>query len=215
MRRITAIGLLVLSFTLSGCSSTAQIESSPEPTVSPMETISQAQFDAAAKSFDIEVDEFDESTLVSPILPAKKLDAGVRSGKQLMFMTVNAGKDKGDQSFETWLAVTYFGPDWLFFDSIDLKSSNGSMFIPFESSDKTEEVLDGGNINEIGILTLTDSEVKELSELAKGSDLRFRLNGSGDKLGDSFEGDFSKWMVGHLREGTTLGLGLIQGLSLK
>lgn len=204
---VTACSNETLNFT-----SVEPSEVSTEPPAGSTGFVTQEEFDSAAKSFEVKADEFDDSVTITQVFPKNTLKAGVSKGKSFAILTVAALKQQDSNSFEFTLGVAYHGSDWLFFESVDLKSSTGSMEIPFNAA-KTENVGSGGRVEELGLASLSDSQIRELTELVLGKALKFRLSGTGDKLGDDFTGNFTDWMRVNVRDGMTLARGLRQGLT--
>jgi hypothetical protein len=207
----TVVTLLTSCSSASGSSPTSNASESPSAEAV---VVYKGEFESAVSLFKIESDEFDGSGSIFPISPASILESGVRHGRNFGSLSISAGKDKGEKNYQFTLGVTYLGSDWLFFDSVDLKSSTGTMNLEINSSAKTEDVLDGGNVSEIGLVTLSDSQIRDLTELTNGTGLKFRINGSGDKAGEDFSGSFTPWMKKVITNGLVIANGLKEGFLL-
>lgn len=209
----TVVGL---SFVLTGCASSpaGKIVSSPmESARTEKSNVSQAEFDRAAKFYAISVDEFSKYTIITPV-STKHLDDGVVNGSNFTSVYLQFGRGKGESAYVTSLVVSYLGKDWLFFDQMDLVSKTKDMSLDFPRNSKTENTLGNGAVGEIGAIDLTPEQERELKALIEDSGSKFRVNGSGDKIGSDFTGQFNPYMVKSLSAGFALAEGLREGLTL-
>jgi len=160
---------------------------SSEPNIEPyLYQVTSEDIDKAVKTLVKKVDEFTEDEVVTYEIPLSVYTKGEDSGT----LGTLAGQ-YNRKSGEDWVfqfAGSYVGEDWIFWDTMELKSPTESLNFKVSRQGKTEKVLGDGRVGEIGALMLTDMEVVQLFDLVKGGEVKFRLSsstnaGSGNYVG--------------------------------
>lgn len=215
-RSVATVIIILLGISLSGCQT---YRADPKATSSPSEStprisVSLSDFQAALNDYEpIEVDEFDGSASVSARVP-KKASEIMRTGKTVAYPLVDFSRSSNDEEFLTTLGFTYFGPKWLFFDSVDIKSSAGMQHIDIPSGGKNEDTSDG-EVVEIGIVKLDYELASQLIKILNGSEVAMRLNGSGSKTGEDFQLAINAFSKKQFISGITIFFGLNQGFTFE
>jgi hypothetical protein len=201
----------VLGVTLSGCFAEGNpSETKKSPSAPPAKLITKEEFNKASKYFDYEEDEF---TQVVTIGPNKVSGMRVKVGSEMGTLVAGISSDKPGGPYLPYLIAEYVGSDWIFFDSVDIKSSKGTMTVLVEKSEKVQDVVGNGRVQEVALEYFDGNQLQKLRQLLKGTDFKFRLNGSGDKVGEDFTARFSNAMATLFNEFLVLHDGLEQGLN--
>lgn len=213
MKKIIGMSvILAASLILTSCSSTVNqpiSQASPTQEAPALPSVTQEEVNASAKSLQYLVDEFtgDETfTYEIPLSVYSKDSNGSKGTLAGQFQR----KEGGEWVFQ--LAASYLGEDWLFFDSVNIRTQSKNYDFSVGRSGKFEKVQGGGLVSEIGAVFLTLDEAKEVLALVKDGDVKFRLNGSGTGAGTEFTGTLGKKMRTQLTNVLTAYLGVEEGL---
>lgn len=221
LKRLASL-ILVTAVTIgtSGCSAgdpatqSPESESSPtsssEPNIDPyLYQVTSEQIDKAVKTLTKKVDEFTEDELVTYEIPLSVYSRGEDGGTLGTLAGQYSRKKDADWIFQ--FAGSYVGEDWIFWDSMELKSPTESMNLSVSRQGKTEKVLGDGRVGEIGALMLTDMEVVQLFDLVKGGEVKFRLSSSTNAGSGNYVGVLGKKMRKQLLNVITVYFGELKG----
>lgn len=179
---------------LAGCSGA---NSPPEDAGYQFQAVAEDSFRESLREVDSEFDEFDEVTRYSLVTMPRD---------DVQFIPTIEESNTGSTS--PWLAVVYKGPDWIFFDSMDIRVNGEtiSLFSSVPTYDKYQDV-EGPGVTEVYSDPLTDEEVGLLQTLTAADGAKFRLSGTKG----SIEREFTLEDIQAFRDVFTVYIGLKQG----
>jgi len=165
MRKIATALIITGALFLGGC---AQVEEVAQP-----RQVSQEEFKSALDRTPSTYNDFDE---VTRYLYGFYFEEGVA------FNVIAGQYDDGTNRI--FLLTTYEGEDWIFFDSMDIRSEEEtvSLFSDLQSFDKFTDVQDG--VSEEYIMELGAKEIDLLLSLT--SESKFRLAGDAGSVERAF-----------------------------
>jgi hypothetical protein len=199
MRKASISLMIISAMFLSGCGAAENTPQTPDTELSEnasLPQVSQRDFDTAVSRTTATYDEFDELTYY--LSPSRPVDG----------VSFNLGTIQYDDgSNEIGFTTSYFGADWIFFDTLEIRSEGETVtvFSDVRSSDKSTNVDDG--VVEQHVLFLGTAEIDLLLSITRES--KFRLSGSGG----SVEREFGNSELRSLSDVVTVYLGLEQGLT--
>lgn len=212
MKRILSISLaMCVGLALTGCQG-VQENVGASTTPSPVAAVTEAQFQAALTDYEkASEDEFDGSMVFGPLLGSAKDSDKMRAGSQsadtaIVFSSLDS------KVFEGTLTLAYRGEEYLYFDSLDLKSTAGRMSLQIERNEKYENRI-GSEVVELSTFSLRQIDLKLFETIFKGSDIQIRFNGSGQYLGNEAVIPVTAFYKKKILSGITIFYGLEEGFS--
>jgi hypothetical protein len=212
MKKFQSISLaLCVGLALTGCQG-VQENVGASATPSPVAAVTEVQFQAALKDYEKpSEDEFDGSMVFGPLLGSAKESDKMRAGSQsaetaIVFSSLDS------KVFEGTLTVVYRGEDYLYFDSLDLKSTAGRMSLQIDRKGKYEDRI-GSEVVEVSSISLGQIDLKLFETIFQGSDIGIRFNGSGQALGDEAVIPVTAFYKKKILSGITIFYGLDEGFS--
>jgi hypothetical protein len=207
---MTAFLLLLTSCSASPGNVAASMSATPAITQD-FRVVSQGEFDKALASFEIEQDEFDGSMIISPRKPGSLLDYASNKGRTVFLFDIGFGKDEDDKEIGALFGGFYMSSSWLLFDSVNFVSSTGKLTIEVPRQYKAND-FDSDGISETFAVPLATEVVKELDKVLAGRNLKFRVNGSGDNVGENYSATVKPKVIELLKKAVTISFGIEQGL---
>lgn len=182
MRKISAALLCLLSLT--ACSS-AEMSSNSGDVISesvsnssePKE-VSVEEVGIAAKSIEVNVDEFEGSTDITSKVSYLIADPIFGIGVSLAIF-----RESPEDDWATTLVTMYVNEDWMFHNRVNLKSSEGILSIDIDSRNRNDQVR-SGFVLEGAYYKLTSSEALKYCAIIKGENLKLRMRGWGGPVSE-------------------------------
>lgn len=206
-----AIGIFIISITLSGCAldgsglngggTSQSLQTTPTPEAPSVRQFTQKVVEAAAKTLNYKKDEFTEDETIDYEIPMS-VYTWDDEGKRGTLAAVISRKKGGDWVFQ--LSAAYVGEDWLFFDSVNIRSKTKNFDFTVSNGNKFQKVLGGGYVAEIGPRFLSLEEATNMLDIMEEGDVKFRLNGSGSGSGSNFTGALGAKMKKQLKNALIL-----------
>lgn len=212
MRKISA-ALLCFLF-LTACSSTdmssksGDIISESEKNSSEPEKVSVEEVGIAAKSIEINVDEFEGSTDITSKVSYLISDPIFGIGVSLGIF-----RESQQDAWSTTLITMYVNEDWMFHDRVNLKSSAGILSFDIDSSNRDNQVRNGFVV-EGAYYKLTSKEALNYCEIIEGKNVKLRLRGWGGAVSELVK-DVPDNIIQSQRDLCTVYFGLRQGMDLQ
>lgn len=209
MKKLLAIfATAAILLTSSGC--VANEDTKQTETKSAIEElgVTEKDFQDSLKGVTKKYDDFDDTYRYEPEL-SKALVS--KSGESWAYVITTAYEDSNGK-FSFTFSPAYSGPDWVFFDNIQIKTSAETFEWDFDVNSGSREVLPDGGVAEIQLADVPDTRLKEFLAIADDPDSKFRLNGS---EGNTFTGKFSKASRKALRDTVNVYVGLKLGYKEK
>jgi hypothetical protein len=174
IRPIPTALVLTASLLLSACGQSVQSssESTGGQEVEKNTVVSEVEFRNALSSMTEEIDEFGgEYTLGVPQSDDDftTQDGGVIDFKIAPVITAESG-------FSKWvftIGSTYLGSEWLYHDTLDIKSSEGVATFDLESIYSEPE---GSRLAEISTYALAANEIKGFCKIVNGKNVKLRIS---------------------------------------
>lgn len=214
MNKVKVLIIATSVLLLSGCSTTTAEIGSDSQGGSTTKSVTQANFDEAISQMKVTVDEFNGGFAIAPENVKTLADLAGNTNAVSDIGIYLANGEEGRKPW-TYLSVTYFAKEWLFFESFELKSSTATFYLPVQRADKTEKVEDDGYVSERALVELSADQVNELSKLLQGDGVKFRLTGSGSETGQRLVEDLSATQILKLKNGVTISKGFDQGFTIQ
>jgi hypothetical protein len=210
MKKIKLLTVLACASLLTACSastSATDLASLDAPSATPTpayKIVSPERFKAALATYKSSVDEFNGHTEITP-----KSMTGIFFSDGIGHASVLLGFSKHDSKSEWKLALVsnYWGDDWLFHDTLDLKSSSGVVTLDVDPLTRDDQVSNG-SVTEIAVTNLDSTQTDQICNVLQGKKPKARLTGTGGAVTD---------VVGFLpnakllRDGCTIWYGLQSG----
>lgn len=216
MRLGKVFTVVVLLGLLGGCAATSALpgqsfSGSSSPSASPLpsfETVSSAQFAKAKAAFSVEVDEFNGHSEVY-VHPDTSMFFKDESGRAMVVVGITRHDDKSKWNFN--LMTVYGGQEWLFHDTLDLKTENGVFNLTIDDLSRDDQVGNGGSVSEIAGTNLNDSQIESFCNVISGRKPKGRLSGTSGGVKEVV-GFLPN--AGDLRNGCTIWYGVQNGMKL-
>lgn len=176
---VGTLTVLVCILFLTGCGSTVskKVIAPSMPSV-PSPSVNASDFKLALSRVKEDKDQFNKSILFSSKSPDYSAIDGTHIG-----LEASISSDDGVSNWNFGLGSTYIGIDWMFHDTIDLKSDGGTMTWNIDPSTRNDQVLDG-EVFEVAEYQPSDDEISTFCNIVRAKNVLFRLTGSGGAVSD-------------------------------
>jgi hypothetical protein len=173
--------------------------------------LTEAEVAAAAGKLQHKVDEFTGDELVTYEVPISAYTTDPAGNRGTLAGQIQR-KEGGDWRFH--FAGSYVGEEWLFYESVNIRSKSHNLNCEIERVNKVEKVLGGGLVVEIGSTWLGVEQAIDLLSIVQEGDVKFRFNGSGSGAGTNFTGVLGPKMTKNLSHVLKAFIGTQQGFNV-
>jgi hypothetical protein len=204
-------GLIAATVVLgtAGCGGVSTPHASPTPT-SLFPLVSASEFHAALLKLTVTKDEFKGNYEVNESVP---VSAWLANGTSYANLGLDLTRADDKAPWKILVISAFFGNDWMFHNSIDLKSSSGVFTLAVETRTRNDQTGGAGMVSEIALTSVKDADVAALCKVASGSNLKARFSGTSGTI-RSVTGLLSSRAASSLRHECTVFSGLLQGMKV-